>query len=706
MKRIFFVLVVGSAMAVNSPIVLAREVVVLPGVVSPVGVATGVDTQGPGTLSVGNQDINTGNDAGGAITTDAADTATIVFSGNSVANGFVGQVGSTFLNITAGANGNTVTFTGPVFSTTFTVSGTGTINFNSDFTSNTGSTMDFAGDGFINVGPGQTVTAAITNTAGANTGTLTLFGNSILNGAVGAASGLKQINVVGGNALITGQANAANYTLGTNTLNVAGAFAIPVAGTINTTIFSPVSYGKIIPVGAATIGNALQINVTVTGPITSGTDFDIVDATSGTTGSTVTATSNTTRYTFSALPSTAGLVRITATQIPLADVVAPVINPAAPVVASVIDALPVTPDTLPVITAITLLPTAEAVADALAQLAPGAANMAAPRTAFQVTQRFQSLLFSRLEAQAACNQNSQSDDRKKVWLEDASACQPDDTRAHLWATASGYFGEQGNVDGYEGYDSRILGLMVAIDKPLSETTHAGLALTYARSEIDGKIYDGDGDINSYQATAFFGYVPGPWFVNGALTYGFDDYSGSRRIAFPGFDATAEADYSGQQFTAYGAAGYNLYVGDGATVVTPTVSLQYTRMQVNAYTEEGAGAVNLRISDQDYDFLRSGLGAKVSRDIPLSGTGILRPEIHANWWHSFGDETMENTAAFTGGGPDFTISGLKPRRETYQVGTGVTFANIGPWSVEGVYDYQWQGNKYSAQQAMITFAMRL
>ena len=199
--------------------------------------------------------------------------------------GFVDKTGSTFLNISAGTTGNIVTFNGQVFSTTFSLAGTGTVNFNGGFVSNTGSTMDFAGDGFINVGPGQTVKAAITNSAGANTGTLTLNGNSILDGAVGAASGLKQITVVGGNALITGQAKAGIYTLGTNTLNVAGAFAIPVAGVINTTIFSQTLYGKIVPVGAASIGNALQVNVTVTGPIGNGASFNIVDATSGTNGS-------------------------------------------------------------------------------------------------------------------------------------------------------------------------------------------------------------------------------------------------------------------------------------------------------------------------------------------------------------------------------------------------------------------------------------
>jgi outer membrane autotransporter protein len=670
---------------------------------------------------VGNQNINTGNDAGGAITTTAANTANIVFSGTSAVTGFVGATGTTFLNIAAGANANTVTFAGPVYATTFSVSGAGTVNFNGGFTSNTGSTLDFAGNGFIVVGPGQTVKAAVTNSAGANTGTLTLSGNSILNGAVGAASGLKEIKVVGGNALITGQAKAGIFTLGTNTLNVAGALSTPVAGVINTTIFSTTSYGKIVPVGAATIGNALQVNVTVTGPIANGTSFNIVDATSGTSGSTVIATNNTSRYLFSAAPTTNGLVRITTTQIPLADVIAPVVNPTVPpvagtpivnpvtpvVIAPVIDALPVTSGTTPVLTAITLLPSAPAIAVALAQLAPGTANFAAPQVSYRVTQRFQDLWAAHLEkTQGTCAEAGEYSDRVRR-NDDPTACHPRDERAQVWASAFGYFGEQSNVRGFEGYDSHILGAMVAYDAPVTDATRAGVGVRYARSQVVPNDSEGQVRINSYQATAYVGYAPGAWFANAALVAGWDKYKGSRHVLFTGVDSVPLADYSGHQYSAYGTTGYHMYVGDGRTVITPAATVQYTKLHIGAYTETGGGdGINLKVNAQNYDLVQTGLGVKAAREIQLSDAQTMRPEIHANWLHSLGGETMKNTAAFAVGGPAFTAVGLKPKRDTFNAGVGVVFANTGVWSVEGVYDYQWKNDSYSAQQAMIKLVFRI
>lgn len=707
MKKKLLLPLIGSAMVAWLPLTVAREVVVLPGVVGTVGVTSGVDTQGPGTLLVGNQDINTGNDPGGAITTDAANTASIQFNNSSTVTGFVGTTGSTFLNISAGTNANTVTFNGPVYSTTFSVAGTGTVNFNGGFTSNTGSTMDFAGDGFINVGAGQTVKAAVTNTAGADTGTLTLNNNSILDGAVGAASGLKQITVVGGNALITGQANAASYTLGTNTLNVAGAFAIPVAGTINTTIFSTSLYGKIVPVGAASIGNALQVNVTVTGPIPVGSIFNIVDATSGTNGSTVTATSNTTRYLFSAAPTTNGLVQLVATQIPLAVVVGPAANPAAPGVAPAIDGLPVTPATAPLLTAITLLPNAQAVADALAQLPPGMASLASPQASYRVTQQFQGMLTSHLAGTAqVCHTNDQPDERKAPSRDDSAACQADPLRPHLWGAGFGYAGTQRDTAGYEGYTDNSAGVMLGFDFPLSQATTAGVGVRYANSALDGSSARSHGNIKSYQAVAYLSYAPGPsWFANASLVYGADDYSSWRNVAFPGFSAHANADYTGHQYTASGAAGYHFYVGDGRTTITPTATLQYTRLNTPGYAEAGGGAIDLQVNAQHYNFMQSGLGVKFARDISISETGIVRPELHVNWLHSFHDNTMSNTAGFINGGPSYTAMGITPQRDLYDAGAGIVLASASSWSLEGVYDYQWN-HGYQAGQAMIKFTLAL
>jgi outer membrane autotransporter protein len=206
--------------------------------------------------------------------------------------------------------------------------------------------------------------------------------------------------------------------------------------------------------------------------------------------------------------------------------------------------------------------------------------------------------------------------------------------------------------------------------------------------------------------AYLGYAPGAWFANAAVVYGWDKYTGSRHVVFPGVDNTALSDYSGRQFTGYGTTGYHFYVGDGQTIITPMATVQYTHLTTHAYTETNGAAIDLNVNAQKYNFVQSGLGAKIARDISLSGSQLARPEVHANWLHSFGNETMRNTSTFTSGGPAFTTAGLRPSRDTFDAGAGITFANSGAWSVEGVYDYQWRSDRYKAHQAMINFVARL
>jgi hypothetical protein len=164
------------------------------------------------------------------VSTAASSQGNIVFNSSSTVFGNVGvtQPGGPFLlNISGGNAGTTVNFLGGVFATTLNVTGTGAVNFSSG-TSNTTAT-NFAADGTINLAPNTTVIGALTTTAGANTGTLSLGSGSVLDGAVGGAVGLRSINVVGGSnlagasATITGAVNTNSFSLGTNTLNIGGA---------------------------------------------------------------------------------------------------------------------------------------------------------------------------------------------------------------------------------------------------------------------------------------------------------------------------------------------------------------------------------------------------------------------------------------------------------------------------------------------------
>lgn len=672
-----------------------------------VGQATGIDTTGAALLTIRPDiNINTLNDVGGGITNDGNNLASILFEGNSTVTGFTGTSSQRFNAITAGANATTVNFNGDVFTTTFNVSGTGTVNFNGSVNPGiVAASTIIQNDGFVNIGANQLFNSAIT-TLTANTGTLTLNSGSSVNGAIGGASGLKQINVAGGNASVIGAVQALGFDLGTNTLAINGALTTNAGGTISTTFASDAVFGKIVATGDSAIdAGGVTVITTVTGALTDGTTYRIVSSPSGTNNAPVSVINNSPRYTFTGLPTILGNVDIQLTGIaPLSTLVT---DPGALAVAPILDVnAPEGSDLLFIQDAIAVLPTTGAINNALAQLAPGNTNLAAPWVAAQTTRLFEDLWMAQMDQiqTACCDANCEPN--KPNMPADLNACQDAEQKGKWWAKGFGSQGEQGNVANMNGYDTEAYGLMLAYDKPLNNQTRVGFGGGYANSTIDGNNSSGNTDIDSYQITGYLHHAPGPWFVQAAVTAGVNDYESTRHIVFPGVNRTATSDYTGQQYSGIVTVGKHYQVNE--TTITPLASLQATHLRVGSYTESGAGDANLRVESQDYNFVQSTLGVKAERVI-RSGKSTYAPEVHAKWLHDFRSTTMEQEAAFTGGGASFNAQGIKQDRDLFNVGAGVTFLSCNcekdAWTVKGLYDYKWNDSEYSSHQVSLIAGLK-
>jgi uncharacterized protein with beta-barrel porin domain len=767
------------------PAAMAQQVIngAIPTPLSPTGVTSGVSMTGQGgggSLIVGviggpQMDIFTNNSASGivtnpllrAVSTDASSLSNIVFNSSSNVYGALGITnpgGPFFLNINGGNNGTAVNFNGGLFGTTTTVSGTGSLNFNSGATNITAT--NFAGNGTISLAANTKLIGALTTNT-ANTGTLSLAAGSALTGAVGGANGIKAINVVGGSntagvsASISGAVNAYAFNLGTNTLNIGGALTIAnstASGVINTTLASPTVYGSIRPVGATNLGATLLINVAVpqTAFIPVGTQFNIVQTQagtvqSGTNGSIVTVINDPTNplYTFSAVPAAgtvAGQVTIQTTGIPLTVVIAPppgaapvvITPPAGPVIvvaplpvavvlpATQVIAAPVVPAILAAAGAsapasdllVNVLPAINAISDpvavvnAVAQLTASNSSLAASQVTFEGTRAFQNLLSSHLY-EGTCGGGSQTADRRR---DDelrkpnnaGSACPDNNQYSGLWLKGFGYFGDQGSQGAFAGYSSTILGAMAGYDVAITDDTRAGVGLGYARSKVSGKVFSNSTGFNTYQVTAYVAHEDGRWFADGDISYAWNGYSGRRQIAAPGISRTALARYNGDDGTVFVTTGYHIFTDD--MTITPLASLQATHVNLNGYTETGAGDINLQVAARSNNFLESGLGVSVARPFDLDDGGELLPQMHVKWLHELLGFNTQGTAVFTAtGSAPFVTSGLNAARDTLNAGAGLTLLSCGcnarTWSVEGIYDFYWRDRNFSAHQVTLAASYR-
>jgi len=203
-----------------------------------------------------------------------------------------------------------------------------------------------------------------------------------------------------------------------------------------------------------------------------------------------------------------------------------------------------------------------------------------------------------------------------------------------------------NDDGFgrTGYDVTSGGFMLGGDYRFSDGFAAGLYGGYSRSDADfnnqpfgltgGGLTLDSGTFGLYAV----GYKGG-FYVDGGASGGYNSYDIHRNDIF-GFE---NGSTDGWQFDTFIAGGYDFHWHCG--MFGPIASLQYTDVNINAFTEKNSSILALHYPDQDEDSLRSTVGVRWSWDWKLGDHLILRTESRAVWKHEFNDTAYPIVSRF-------------------------------------------------------------
>ena len=142
----------------------------------------------------------------------------------------------------------------------------------------------------------------------------------------------------------------------------------------------------------------------------------------------------------------------------------------------------------------------------------------------------------------------------------------------------------------------------------------GVALGWAYSHFSTSGISGAGDLSTFAVTPYARYAPGAWYVEGAVGGGWNDASVSRNIVFPGVSRHANGSPEGSAFLSQAETGYRLDLGPQMRV-TPFASLQGVVFDQDAFTETGAGAINLHVQDESTSSAYGVLGTKLAYALP-------------------------------------------------------------------------------------------
>jgi fibronectin-binding autotransporter adhesin len=235
----------------------------------------------------------------------------------------------------------------------------------------------------------------------------------------------------------------------------------------------------------------------------------------------------------------------------------------------------------------------------------------------------------------------------------------------LWARGFGGYGNTDTDGNAAASRLRSSGLSVGFDAEVKEGLRLGAAVTGGTSRLSTDNNE-SGKTRGTAAAVYAGYATGAWNFSGSASASWGKNHMDRGIAFGTVNRVASGDFDSDTLSAYGGATYTIAM-DGWTL-RPLAGLSLSRTKSDAFTETGAGALNLQVAGQTVTSSKAMLGAKASID-----AGRVRVEPRVVWAHEFGDLNTPMTAQFQGAASasPFQALGTALKRDTLIFGLGAS-----------------------------------
>jgi outer membrane autotransporter protein len=272
----------------------------------------------------------------------------------------------------------------------------------------------------------------------------------------------------------------------------------------------------------------------------------------------------------------------------------------------------------------------------------------------------------------------------------------------VWIKAFGGKADQAGRSGFAGSDSKVVGMMLGTDRTLDNGLVMGVALAYAKTGVDMNDFrNGDNaDIKTYQVTGYFAKAFERWFLQGMLSYAYQDYETKRNTHLTG---VARGDFNGNMLGTRLVAGVPFQLTEVLTL-TPSLGIEAHRINQDGFTEKGAGVLSLNVGSSNADRVRSLLGLELGMLHVLADGSRLRPAIKANWRHDFIRDGMNTTSSFIGGGSAFESVGQKVNQDVYGISARLNWEKTDRIGLAVEVGSE-QGDGYDAVNAQLTGTYR-
>ncbi len=233
----------------------------------------------------------------------------------------------------------------------------------------------------------------------------------------------------------------------------------------------------------------------------------------------------------------------------------------------------------------------------------------------------------------------------------------------LWATP---FGEKVNQRGggtCSGYHEWFWGVASGLDYRSRDFALAG-GFTYAHGHLNWG--QGNGSFNTYAGTIVGAWTPKHFYLDAAFSYAYNPADAGRTIQIGSFRAHNHYDQTDNSYMGHLGLLYNFDFRSGKPLtwsLWPFLDIDYIYLHQNAYTENGAQALDLHVESKGYDLLRpkAGLGASL---LSCSRYGEFLLELWASYARESRFMGKQTEGCFAAGTSYFEVSSFRPQNNLF------------------------------------------
>lgn len=217
---------------------------------------------------------------------------------------------------------------------------------------------------------------------------------------------------------------------------------------------------------------------------------------------------------------------------------------------------------------------------------------------------------------------------------------------------------------------------------LDEAWRVGVSLGVYEQELQAGRADSDYDMRSYLATAFAQYQHNRWWGDVSASAGYLDYQDLNRKFDLGItQASEKGDSEGQLWALSGRVGYDIAQPGSNWHLSPFLSADYARVEVDGYAESGARSTALTFADQTRTSKRLGFGFQGNWMLGTS-TQVFAEIAREKEYED--DAAKLNVALNSLPSLDFTLQGYQPDDRLDRLSLGFSQQLSADLALRGAY----------------------